>query len=773
MTETMLMSTERYFSERMALLGITDDMLTIELYTDSFANAEYHKVPNAKKIYKIFMPNEKGIGILLYSIMGEVQWFRSNEGKQKTKEYRQTRLLHPKIKKDNSIQKYEIPRGQKTVPFFPPALLCKYATGEEIEILYLTEGHFKAFKSMMHGINCVGLPSITCLKDGEGLMHDDILKVIKKCNVQKVVWLHDGDCRNITAKELTDHIDLAMRPHIFYKSVEAFHDIMSKEGVRLYFGHINTIELEGNPKGLDDLLCICGDEEKEKVAQEFNDFRIQRAGFYAGTYLTRIEISRSTSAAFKYFLLDNVDEFYRFHYEYRPELRNTSFKFFGTTYRYDEQSSTCTIVTPKGASNYFRVGDTYYQYVEIPDQWNNIIRSFERREKKTIQDDNNKDIFKHVPKFTSFCNVPSHSDYRQVIHNCYNLYHPLDWEPDEGECPHTLKFIKHIFGFEQVLLEPNNPDSGVERWELGMDYLQLLYQRPQQILPILCLVSIERQTGKTTFGDWLKELYKENMAIVGNADLKSDFNAHWVSKLVVMVDETKVEKEIVLEKLKSLSTAKNAIWNSKGKDQKSIHIFTKFILNSNKVDDFIRIDKEEIRFWVIKVPRLSDEERDVKLLKKMVTEIPQFIYYLSTRKLKAAEKERHWFESRLLVTDALRTVVANSKVTLEKQIEIAFTELFEASGEIEITMPLTDIAMLVKQQNNKSYVSEILKRMGYKASEYPTSKYFPRIIERRESTGEATIGCEYVKFKGRYFTFLRKDFTGIISEVGEGIIRQP
>lgn len=609
-------SSELYFRERMSALGISADMLEIELYTDRFKNADYHKSKNHKKQYRIFEPNEKGIGILLYTIEGEVQWFRTIEGKQKTKEYRQTRLLHPKTRKDDGVQKYDIPRGQKTYPFFPPALLEKYAQGEDIEILYLTEGHFKAFKAMMHNIACVGLPSITCLKDKDGLMHGDILKLIRKCNVQKVVWLQDGDCRSITSKEISDSIDLSMRPYTFYKSVEAFQDLLSKEGIRLYFAHINTQELEGHPKGLDDLLCMISDDEKKSVAREFNDFRIQKAGFYAGIYLTRIEISRSTHAVFKYFLLDNVNEFYGHHCEYRPELKNAAFKFFGTTYKYDHQSSQCSIVIPKGAENYFRVGDTYYQYVEIPDHWSRIVRTFERREKKTIQDDNGGEIFKHIRKYTAFCNVPSHTDYKQVIHNCYNLYHPFEWEAEEGSCENTLKFVKHIFGGDKILLDVNDPGSAIERWELGLDYLQLLFQKPQQILPILCLISKERQTGKTTFADWLKEIYRENMAIVGNADLKGDFNAHWLSKSIIVIDETKVDKDIVNDKLKSLSTAKSAIWNGKGKDHKSIPIFLKIILNSNREDDFIRIDEDEIRFWVIKVPTLNNEERDVRLLKK-------------------------------------------------------------------------------------------------------------------------------------------------------------
>lgn len=758
MNENTFISTERYFNERMAALGITEEMLQIDLYTDSFKNTQFHKLPNVTKRYKIFEPNEKGIGILLYSILGEVHWFRS-EAKQKTRVYRQTRLLHPKLKKDNSIQKYEIPRGQQTVPFFPPLLLKLYAAKEDIDILYLTEGHFKAFKAALHGIYCVGVPSITCLKDGDGLMHEDILKLIRECRVQKVVWLHDGDCRNITSKEIKETTDLATRPHIFYKSVEAFHDLLGKEGVRLFFAHINSEELEGNPKGLDDLLCAVNDKERKRIAAEFNDFRMQKSGFYSGTYLSRIEVTRATNAVFKYFQLHDVDEFYRHHVEYRPELKNVPFKFFGTTYKYDAETSRCGIVIPKGALNYFRVGDTYYQYIEIPDQWGNISRTFERREKKTIQDDNGKDIFKHIPKYPSFCVVPSHTDYRQVIHGCYNLYHPFEWEPDEEiECVHTLGFVKHIFGTEKIRVDEQDPSSEIERWELGLDYLQLLYQRPQQILPILCLVSIERQTGKTTFGDWLKEIYKENMAIVGNADLKSDFNAHWLSKLIVMVDETQVDREIVSDKLKSLSTARSAIWNSKGKDQKSIGVFAKVILNSNKIENFIKIDKEEIRFWVIRVPPLPDDQRDVHLLKKMIGEIPGFVNYLAGRKMKTPQKERHWFETRLLVTDALKKVVASSKVTLEKQLEIAIAELFEVSGDDSITIPLMEVAALVKQQHNKSYVSEILRRMGHKPSATPSSKHFPRTTERRLSSGEVVIDKEYIRFKGRYYTFRKETF---------------
>ena len=49
-------------------------------------------------------------------------------------------------------------------------------------------------------------------------------------------------------------------------------------------------------------------------------------------------------------------------------------------------------------------------------------------------------------------------------------------------------------------------DAGKVLDELGLDYVQLLYQQPTQILPILCLVSKKNETGKTTFAKWLKVL---------------------------------------------------------------------------------------------------------------------------------------------------------------------------------------------------------------------------------------------------------------------------
>src|SRR5205085_128408 len=112
-----------------------------------------------------------------------------------------------------------------------------------------------------------------------------------------------------------------------------------------------------------------------------------------------------------------------------------------------------------------------------------------------------------------------------------------------------------------------NPKSGkdlnTEYYQLGLDYMQLLYTRPTQKLPILCLVSRENETGKSTFAMLLKNIFTANAAVVGNADLADNFNAHWASKLLIVCDETKIDKQSVVEKVKSLSTADKIMMNAK------------------------------------------------------------------------------------------------------------------------------------------------------------------------------------------------------------------
>lgn len=216
--------------------------------------------------------------------------------------------------------------------------------------------------------------------------------------------------------------------------------------------------------------------------------------------------------------------------------------------------------------------------------------------------------------------------------------------------PYIRLFLEHVFE-EQI--------------ELGLDYIQLLYSRPTQMLPILLLVSNERETGKTTFLRFLKIIFGKNATFNTNEDFKSQFNADWANRLLVLVDELLLNKMEDTEKIKNLSTAGDYKIEAKGKDRREIEFFAKFVLCSNNEKNPIIIPKEEIRFWVRKVKPV---EKDITSLRELMTkEIPCFLYFLMNRKLSTPNESRMWFKPSLLETPALNKIKKynSSKVEIE------------------------------------------------------------------------------------------------------------
>lgn len=185
---------------------------------------------------------------------------------------------------------------------------------------------------------------------------------------------------------------------------------------------------------------------------------------------------------------------------------------------------------------------------------------------EALRQDYGKNNLPEIEKYDGFCIIPDHVNYRREHGTHLNLYEPLAHRPAEGEFPNIRAFLSHIFG-EQI--------------ELGLDYLQLLYLRPTQMLPILLLVSSERNTGKTTFLRFLKMIFGKNATFNTNDDFRSQFNADWTNRLLVLVDELLLNKIEDTEKIKNLSTASDYKVEAKGKDRREIEFFAKFVLCSN------------------------------------------------------------------------------------------------------------------------------------------------------------------------------------------------
>jgi len=393
-------------------------------------------------------------------------------------------------------------------------------------------------------------------------------------------------------------------------------------------------------------------------------------------------------------------------------------------------------------NKYLRIGTEYYKKGLVPLYSGDTYSTLLKWKKSEIVTDEGKEALNYIEKFDGFCSIPSHNDYRRVIKNYYNKYEELDHTFLMGDFLKTKEFLKHIFG---------------DQYNLGIDYLSILWQNPTQILPILCLVSGERKTGKTTFLNWLKLVFQGNMTINKNEDFRSQFNSDWASKLIVAVDEVLLDKKEDSERIKNLSTAQSYKTESKGVDKVEGFFFGKFILCSNNEENFIVVDKDEIRYWVRKVPRLPDEDENPDLLDDLKKELPYFMYYLKHRKIKSPKKTRMWFSKDQIYTKALSKLVKGNKTYLNKEIEEIIIEDFIKFEKEELKYSLGDLVALLSKNNirvSTSKVSEVLKDyfgLGSKNGSY--AKYHLTLLPN-----EKNYVVEDVSSKGRYYTFYKKDF---------------
>ena len=699
--------------------------------------------------------------------------------------YKVIRLKEPVVNTaDGKVKKYHMPKGVGTRPFFPPSLLDKFAGATPIDTLFLTEGYKKAISGWVRGLDIIGLTSISTYRNKETLqLHHDIVALIKRCLVRNVVLLYDGDCADISPKAFEENKDISLRPRNFFASAtgikELLKDHLKEHEISLYFAQVNSDAVEGHPKGLDDLYEAKAKSEYNLQLQLFpgeqswmwKGRQLIKAKALAGdilntdllsfsekhTYFTKINITFGVRKLEQHLALENATFFYLRHQDI---IKDRRFVYFDSQFHYNTESGECEIVSPAASKNYNRVGDEYFETVPVPNKNGTPEMQLFRRSKSTIVDDHGKAFLSHIQKYKAFCNVPDHTNYQQVISNCYNTYHRFEWEAEAGDCFMTLDFLRHIFE---------------EQFELGLDYLQLLYQRPTQILPILCLVSKENNTGKTTFAKWLKHLFKSNMAIVGNADLANDFNGFWSTKLIICCDEAFIEKKVIVERIKSLSTTDRITLNQKGRDQLEIDFFGKFLMLSNNEDNFIYATDEDIRYWIRKIKRPAKEI--VNLDRALIQEIPAFLHLLANRTMHTQAESRMWFRASLLETQALENVRQNSRSSLEKQLRMKLQGMFEDFSENIVYMTLGDIKKEffhpgIKDDQLQKIIEERLGAQKYykpdpadpEKRNYKTRRYhYPKWHIDYNGSMAATRRID-VSGNGRPYVFLRPDFVSPAKE---------
>lgn len=393
--------------------------------------------------------------------------------------------------------------------------------------------------------------------------------------------------------------------------------------------------------------------------------------------------------------------------------------------------------TLRNESPFVRVGTTLYKIVNQPRLNGGYVKKRIVWNNETLRQDYGKDYLANVPKYDGFCTVPDHVNYRQVIDNFLNLYEPIGHQPKEGDFSHVQALLHHIFG---------------EQYELGVDYLQLLYLHPIQKLPILLLVSEERNTGKSTFLNFLKAMFRNNVTFNTNEDFRSQFNSDWAGKLIIVVDEVLLNRREDSERLKNLSTTLSYKVEAKGKDRDEIAFFAKFVLCSNNERLPVIIDPGETRYWVRKIHHLEND--DTHFLQKLIEEIPAFLYFLQHRTLTTQNVSRMWFSPKQTETAALLKIIRCNKSKYEVEAAELIKEIMECMEIDSFSFCLNDLLILLNLSQvriDKHWLRKIVTE-DWKLAPAPngltyTTYLFACNKERR---------FEPIRRVGRYYTITRK-----------------
>jgi len=396
---------------------------------------------------------------------------------------------------------------------------------------------------------------------------------------------------------------------------------------------------------------------------------------------------------------------------------------------------------------YLRIGTQYYKRIFKPLISGDKLEQILKWTPEIIRQDYGKEYLSNIEKYDGFCCVPGHLKYKRNISKFYNTYEPLKHNSMKTENINiTLRFIKHMFG---------------NQYELGLDYIKILYEQPIQKLPVLCFVSSERGTGKTSFINYLKLIFQKNMTFNTNEDFRSQFNSDWSTKLIIAIDEVLLDKKEDSERIKTLSTSKNYKEQAKFKDKGEIEFFGKFILCSNNETNFIKIDPDETRYWIIKVPVIKSP--DIYLLEKLEKEIPSFIDFLLKRKYHTSNKSRMWFDEKLIKTDALKRVKAHYRDNVEMEFVLFAIRVLELYKIEEIKFCVDDVVQILKaySYNTGQVTVRNLLKNKWKIKPMDNAGTYKKYILSPEKDIYEKPG------KGRYYTltksFLKKNFGDLLT----------
>ena len=784
-----------YLDRRLHELGITEEQNTFTRTwinnvdsNDEHGNRITEPTTNTR-IYKLLDADQMGNLVIPYfNLLGQpYRW--KDEDRKWSKDYVRKRLKDPK----GGMKYYQDP-GSPQFPYFPNGIIEKYAAACEfntlpaaekegkdnpgqLHTLFVVEGEIKSFKASLCGVDIIGIASIHGFYNGDvkGKLHEDFEELLITCQVQKIVFLVDGDLLTV---KWSEGKDLAQRPSNFYSAVKAFREslqlLLENDSVALQLVYLMSIKIKflNDAKGLDDLFCKY-EEKTMDIVEDLHQINYARKYFDGMPILDQNKDVQGR--LYKELGLANEEDFYKIYGDFIGERE---FRYKRRRYIFDREKKAVVFVKHEDAERFMRIGPDWVKVIITPNKNGEPEEELAPWKISEIQRDYSKkypDFVDTITRYDGFCSEPNFiGQYQQSVHNCYNVVRPLRWIPEAGSITSTIGYLKHVFrGNGNVLLDDKGNFEKEQsflndQFTVALDYLTIMLKHPKQKLPVPCLVSPENTTGKSTFLNWLQMIFgNNNMAIMGNAQFQMKFNGHFATKYIISIDESflEVDKKSEKERLKQLVTADSIYVEYKGMNVRKIPYYGKIIICSNDADRLMKIDEGESRWFVVRVP-VIEGKKDPDLEDKMKKEASAWLHFLKNRSIVHPREDRLWFSSDRFITEQFRIIVESTKNRIDRVFENWLRDQFVLFRLPVLRYTTSYLVQIFNDSRNSRYkIDELdlrnyLTIKGLKPSTESIYHKVPKGFEEREfieGSGAAPLD-EVSKIKwwggtGRPYTF--------------------
>lgn len=320
--------------------GLTTEDITAMVYVDDETQKEVPVYQQGTVDSAFEVRNGDDVIIRYYDLDGKPMTYYKRDRKGnptgKPKEFYRVRYQNPALHPDKNGNpvKYRSPYGSDTKIYINKWIREKYKKASKIKTLYFQEGEKKADKATKHGLISIGIMGIHNIAYKKRLPAE-IELIIKRCQVENVVFLLDNDWNDLSTKIDSKH-SADSRPRSFFQAVSNFKDhfyAFSNNDIHLniFFGYVKD-----NPqkdKGIDDLLANSMKGKEQDLKSLCNDALLKPEGNAEWLQFHKITTASPTKLM-KFWHLQNKDDFANHYKDRLKEL--PKFRFRSTEWRFNE-----------------------------------------------------------------------------------------------------------------------------------------------------------------------------------------------------------------------------------------------------------------------------------------------------------------------------------------------------------------------------------------------------------------------------------------------------